>query len=136
MSPGLRLRAALLGLLFLGLLVGRLSSVLAPIAAALAPAVCRVCHGCGVGEPGELCDCDACHAVDEGRAARAPSMHEPIHDAVLEHQAASPAPGWAGVFGPLAKPVSAARTLSNPSPRALRPRGLDPPLVPPPDVAS
>ncbi len=126
----------LLGVLFLGLVVGRLASVLAPIGAAFAPAVCRVCHGCGVAEHDEICDCEACQAVEEGREARAPSVHEPAHGALLEPAIAAPAAAWATPLDVAQRRTDLCRLLTLMPLEDLLPRGADPPVVPPPERAA
>lgn len=133
MSLRARARVLLLACLFVGLVIGRLASVLAPISAAVAPAVCRVCHGCGVAEHDDVCDCEACHAVDEGRSEGGASVHEPAHDAVADHAVAAPAPGWAALFDVVPPRPSGARLLALPLGARWLPKGSDPPVVPPPE---
>lgn len=136
MSVWSRVRVALLGLLFLALVVGRLANVLAPIAASLAPAVCKICHGCSVGDHEDVCDCDACHAVEEGRVAAVPSVHERAHGALAGETSFVPAPGVVVDLPSEGAPTGMSWVVPAAIHAPLSSKHPDPPVEPPPRICA
>ncbi len=96
LRPPRRLLQALpawaLGLLVAVILASRVGAYLAPMAAIFAPAVCHICHGCAVGGPHEVCDCEACIEAAAVLGDEHPWVKGAPHGAPGSHDAAVDAP--------------------------------------------
>jgi hypothetical protein len=143
-----------MGVLVLALVLGRLGGVISPVMAAMAPAVCSICHGCpirhaegptssvGSHEEGHdeahearICDCEACQLVAAGIRQPGTSAHEPTHDMGASAKTlVSPAgwPLWLAQEAPLAR---VSWLLSWPATPHLRSAPLLAPPTPPPRTA-
>lgn len=121
----------MLGVLVAALLVSRLGAYLAPMAAAFAPAICHVCHGCAVGGPHEVCDCEACQEAAAVLGDEHPWVKGPPHGAPGSHEAALDQPFLMPPGPPGVLPAGCVGVVMIESPRGPPSWLLVPPVPPP-----
>jgi hypothetical protein len=120
-----------LGLLVAVMLASRLGSYLAPMAAAFAPAVCHVCHGCAVGGPHEVCDCESCVEAAALLGDEHPWVKGPPHGAPGSHDASLDAPFLVPPGPPLVGAAGCVGVVSIEGQRVPPVWPLTPPVPPP-----
>jgi hypothetical protein len=115
----------------LAILVGRLSSTIAPFAALFAPVVCSICHGCAAKEHDHVCDCEACELADQSSQDGIALLRGAPHGAATDHAAAVDAPA---LVPAMPRVILALVLLDELSAREtpLSPRPPPAPAVPPP----